>query len=161
MATEHEHKKHKEKHFFFVDGDKHETHEEHVTGALIRSKLPETKRGYALFEEGHHHEPEKEIHDTTHITLEKGKPKRFCSIHKTKEKYFYFVDSIKYESDEEHTTGALIKSKLPEAKRGYALFEEGQGDDPDKQILDSTSITLDRHKHKKFYTVPSATAGIA
>lgn len=79
---------------------------------------------------------------------------------KPPEKYFYFVDGEKYESDTEHTTGAIIKSKLPEAKRGYALFEEGQGNDPDKQIDDGTSITLERGKPKKFYTVPPATAGV-
>jgi hypothetical protein len=78
-----------------------------------------------------------------------------------KEKYFYSVDGDKYESDEENTTGAIIKSKLPEAKRGYALFEEGHGNDPDKLIDDNTSITLEKGKQKKFYTVPSATAGAA
>jgi hypothetical protein len=78
-----------------------------------------------------------------------------------KEKYFYFVDGEKYDSDEANTTGAIIKSKLPEAKRGYALFEEGHGNDPDKQINDDTSITLEKGKPKKFYTVPSATAGAA
>ena len=48
-----------------------------------------------------------------------------------KEEYSYFVDGEKYESAEAYTTGAIIKSKLPEAKRGYALYLEGHGNEPD------------------------------
>lgn len=80
--------------------------------------------------------------------------------HKPEEKYHYFVDGVEYESQEEHITGAIIKSKLPEAKRGYALFLEGQGKHPDQLINDDTSITLDKHHPKRFYTVPPASFGI-
>jgi hypothetical protein len=161
MATEHEHEKPKEKYFYFVDGDKYESEEAHTTGAIIKSKLPEAKRDCMLFEEEQGNHPDKEIFDATHLTLEKDKPKRFCAIPRPKEKYFYFVDSVKYESDEQHTTGAIIKSKLPEAKRGYTLWEEGHGSEPDKQILPTDSITLERDKPKRFFTVPPATAGVA
>jgi len=33
------------------------------------------------------------------------------------EKYFYFVDGEKFDSESEFTTGAIIKSRLAEAKR--------------------------------------------
>lgn len=80
--------------------------------------------------------------------------------HKHEEKYLYFVDGVEYETHEEHITGAIIKSKLPEAKRGYALFLEGHGKHPDQLINDDTSITLEKNKPKRFYTVPPASFGL-
>ena len=78
------------------------------------------------------------------------------------EKYFYFVDGVKFDSESEFTTGAIIKSRLPEAKRGYALYLEGQGNNPDTLINDDTSIPLDKDKGpKRFYTVPTASFGMA
>lgn len=78
-----------------------------------------------------------------------------------KEDFFYFVDSIKYESDSAHITGLAIKAKLPEAKRGYALYLEGHGDTPDQLINDDTSISLEKDKGpKRFYTVPPASFGL-
>jgi hypothetical protein len=77
-----------------------------------------------------------------------------------KEKYFYFVDGEKFEDDDEFTTGAIIKSRLPEAKRGYALYLEGHDNDPDQLIIDDTSISLEKDKGpKRFYTVPPASFG--
>jgi hypothetical protein len=55
-------------------------------------------------------------------------------------KFNYFVDAEKFEAEESTITGALIKLKLPEAKRSYALYLEGQGND--------------------FHTVPPASFGI-
>lgn len=79
---------------------------------------------------------------------------------KPNEKYFYFVDGDKYESEEATVTGAVIKSRLPEAKRGYALWEEGHGGAADKLINDDTSVSLEKDKGpKRFFTVPPATFG--
>ena len=76
------------------------------------------------------------------------------------EKYFYFVDGEKFDSDSEFTTGAIIKSRLAEAKRNYALYLEGHGNDPDTLIGDDTSIDLQKEKGpKRFYTVPPASFG--
>jgi hypothetical protein len=76
------------------------------------------------------------------------------------EKYFYFVDGEKFDSDSEFTTGAIIKSRLADAKRSYALYLEGQGNDPDTLINDDTSIDLQKEKGpKRFYTVPPASFG--
>ena len=82
---------------------------------------------------------------------------------KPKEKYTYFVDGEKFESADSTTTGAIIKSRLPEAKRGYALYEEGHDDKPDQLINDDTNVPLEKDKGgpKRFYTVPAATFGLA
>ena len=80
--------------------------------------------------------------------------------HKHEETFHYFVDGVEYEAHEEHITGAIIKSKLPQAKRGYALFLEGHGKHPDQLINDDTSITLEKHHPKRFYTVPPASFGL-
>ena len=79
-----------------------------------------------------------------------------------KDKYFYFVDSERFDSDSEFTTGAIIKSRLPDAKRNYALFLEGQGNNPDTLIADDTSVDLQKDKGpKRFYTVPPASFGMS
>src|SRR6266487_7113276 len=76
------------------------------------------------------------------------------------EKFFYFVDGEKYDSDSGFTTGAIIKSRLAEAKRNYALYLEGHANDPDTLIGDDTSIDLEKEKGpKRFYTVPPASFG--
>lgn len=80
--------------------------------------------------------------------------------HKHEEEYHYFVDGDEYKTHDEHITGKVIKLKLPEAKRGYALFLEGHGKEPDKLINDDTSITLEKGKPKRFYTVPPASFGL-
>jgi len=91
-----------------------------------------------------------------------NQPKQDEKTEKPKEKYFYFVDGEKFESENEFTTGAIIKSRLPEAKRGYALYLEGHGNDPDTLINDDTSISLEKEKGpKRFYTVPPASFGRA
>ena len=78
------------------------------------------------------------------------------------DKYFYFVDGEKFDSETEFTTGAIIKSRLSEGKRNYALYLEGQGNEPDTLIGDDTSIDLAKEKGpKRFYTVPPASFGNA
>lgn len=80
-----------------------------------------------------------------------------------KHNYVYFVDGDKFGSNEQTLTGAIIKSRLPEAKRGYALWEEGHGGAADKLINDDTSVSLEKEKGdkgpKRFFTVPPATFG--
>jgi hypothetical protein len=78
-----------------------------------------------------------------------------------KEKLFYFLDGDKVETSETNTTGALIKGRLPEAKRGYALYLEGHGNEPDQLINDESTISLEKEKGpKRFYTVPPANFGL-
>lgn len=73
-------------------------------------------------------------------------------------KYIYFVDKVKYEVDEPQISGAVIKVKLPEDRRNYPLFLEGQGNNPDVKIEDDSIVSLE-HGAKHLYTVPSATFG--
>lgn len=76
------------------------------------------------------------------------------------EKYFYFVDNVKYETESATLTGDQIKAKIPNFDRSYALFLESHGDDPDQLIADSTTMTLEKDKGpRRFYTVPPATFG--
>jgi hypothetical protein len=74
-------------------------------------------------------------------------------------KYNYFVDGQKFETEDSSITGALIKLKLPEAKRSYALYLEGHGNDPDELISDDITVDLDKGA-KHFHTVPPASFGI-
>jgi hypothetical protein len=162
MSTEHQHH-HKEEHFYFVDEKRYESHDAHITGEAIKAKLPEPERLHALFEiEGHgEHRHYRPIHNDTKVSLE-GAEKHFTTKHKHKEKYPYFVDGVEYESEEAHTTGAIIKSKLPEPKRAYALYLEGRGKHHDELINPDTSVSFEHEKEpKRFYTVPAASFGCA
>ena len=49
------------------------------------------------------------------LTVELHGGEHFIAMRR-KEEYPYFVDGEKYESEEAYTTGAIIKSKLPEAR---------------------------------------------
>jgi len=157
MPEQHQHEK-LEDFIYFANDEQFVSKESEISGSGIKAKLPEAKRAEALYQvegdgERRTYHP---VHDETKISL-KGEPKYFVTQQK---EYFYYVDGKEYESAQAHTTGAIIKSKLPEAKRGYALFEEGFRNEPDKLIDDSTSVTLERHKPKRFYTSPPATAGV-
>jgi len=76
------------------------------------------------------------------------------------EKYFYFLDGQKIETANSAVTGSILRSMLPEEKRGYTIMMEGHGTEPDQQITDDSSITLDKDKGpRRFYSVPPATFG--
>src|SRR5258708_17929119 len=75
-------------------------------------------------------------------------------------KYFFFLDGKKYESNATSITGADVRAKLPPEKAGYAIYLEGHGDEPDKQITDAESFTLEK-KEPHFYSVPPANFGLA
>jgi hypothetical protein len=89
-----------------------------------------------------------------------------------KEKYVYYVDGKKYESQDRSLTGAQIKSKLPSPNNTYQLFlEDRDKDSEDKQIADTQTVDLkpgsdadhdnDQDKGiRHFYTVPPATFGL-
>lgn len=80
--------------------------------------------------------------------------------HRHEDKFFYFVDGVKYETDQETVTGALIKAKIPNFDHSYALFLETTGGGPDQLVTDDTSVSLEKeHGPRRFYTVPPATFG--
>jgi hypothetical protein len=80
--------------------------------------------------------------------------------HRHEDKFFYFVDGVKYETDQETVTGALIKAKIPNFDHSYGLFLETAGGGPDQLITDDTSVSLGKeHGPRRLYTVPPATFG--
>jgi len=80
--------------------------------------------------------------------------------HHKEDKYFYFVDNLKYETDQPTVTGALIKAKISNFDPSCALFLEGHGGGPDELISDDNTVSLKKeHGHPRFYTVPPAVFG--
>jgi hypothetical protein len=80
--------------------------------------------------------------------------------HHKEHEYVYFVDGVKYETDQETVTGALIKAKIPNFDPTYSLFLEVHGGGPDELITDETKVSLKtEHGHRRFYTVPPAAFG--
>ena len=80
--------------------------------------------------------------------------------HDKKVKYFFFLDGKKYESDPSSITGAEVRAKLPPEKAGYAIYLEEHGNEPDKQITDGETFSLEK-KEPHFYSVPPANFGLA
>jgi hypothetical protein len=77
-----------------------------------------------------------------------------------KEKYFYFVDGAKYESDVPEMTAADIKARLPNAEAGDKLSIDGHGDEPDRLLNDTDVVDLRKDKGPVRLTlVPSASFG--
>jgi hypothetical protein len=76
---------------------------------------------------------------------------------KKEKEYLFFLDAKRYDTKEQHLTGAQIKQKggVP---ADYQLYEEEEGDTPDKAISDSQTVDL-AGKIKHFYAVPPATFG--
>jgi hypothetical protein len=78
------------------------------------------------------------------------------------ERFEYFVDGLKYETDKSSLTGAEIKASVPNLNPTYKLFLEVSGDAPDREIADSETVTIDPgHGHgvRHFFAVPPATFG--
>ena len=76
------------------------------------------------------------------------------------EKYFYFVDGVKYDSDVPQMTAADIKARLPNAEQGDKLSIDGQDDDPDRLLNDTDVVDLRKDKGPVRLTlVPSASFG--
>lgn len=74
-----------------------------------------------------------------------------------KKVYPFYVDAKRYETDQESLNGADIK-RIAEIPSTYQLFEEEEGDQPDKQISDTEAVSMSG-KVKHFYAVPPATFG--
>lgn len=77
-----------------------------------------------------------------------------------KKKYSYFVDDVKYDSEEPTITGALIKAKIANVPAGYALVLEGHGHEDDKPVTDTMVIDLaSAHGHPHLFLKPPANFG--
>lgn len=75
-----------------------------------------------------------------------------------KNKYHYFVDDIKYDTEDGTATGAQIKSRLPDFDPNYQLVLEGRGQEADRVIGDSETVSF-APPPPRFYTVPPANFG--
>jgi hypothetical protein len=76
------------------------------------------------------------------------------------EKYFYFVNNDKYESDLPRLTGAQIKGRIPNLDPTLQLSLEGHGTHPDRIIGDNEIVSLDDdHGPLRFTLVPPANFG--
>ncbi|HMV09288.1 MAG TPA: hypothetical protein PKL56_16810 [Cyclobacteriaceae bacterium] len=60
------------KYLYFVDGVKYEHQEPQISGAAIKVKLPEERRAYPLYLEGHGNEPDLLITEDSIVSLEHG-----------------------------------------------------------------------------------------
>lgn len=80
--------------------------------------------------------------------------------HERHEKYQYFVNHDKYESDLPQLSGAQIKARIPNLEPGYGLSLEGHGNEPDRQVGDDEIVNLESgHGPLRFTLVPPATFG--
>lgn len=74
--------------------------------------------------------------------------------------YHYFVNNVRYETDQPTLTGAQIKARIPNLEPGTGLSLEGHGNDPDRLIGDDEVVKLDTgHGPARFTLVPPATFG--
>lgn len=74
-------------------------------------------------------------------------------------KHHFFLDSVRYETEEASLTGAAIKAFNPNIPATYQLFLEEEGDTPDRAISDGEGVPLSDGKVRHFYAVPPATFG--
>ena len=76
-----------------------------------------------------------------------------------KHKFIFKLDGTQHESQVSSINGADVRAKLPPEKAGYAIYLEGQHNEPDKQITDTEAFSLEKHI-LCFYSVPPATFGL-
>ena len=79
------------------------------------------------------------------------------SQHEVSKEVVIHIDNVQHKVSVNGMTGAQLKA-LAGKDASYQLFLEEQGNDPDRLINDTQSITLKNGMH--FYTVPPATLGL-
>lgn len=79
-----EHDKHPKIYFFFVGDDRYETELETVTGAYVKSRIPNLPPGSGLQLDGHGNDPDLPFGDSDSVSLEighgHGGPRRFTVV---------------------------------------------------------------------------------
>jgi hypothetical protein len=73
-------------------------------------------------------------------------------------KYFFFLDNVKHESETSTISGAVVRSKLPPEKSGYAVYLDAPGNEPDPLVKDTDNFSLEKTP-LHFYSVPPANFG--
>jgi hypothetical protein len=79
--TDQEHKKHPEIYEYFVNLDRYETDQEVLSGAQIKTRIPNLEPGTQLSLEGHGKDPDRIIGDDEKVNLDTGHgPARFTLV---------------------------------------------------------------------------------
>lgn len=78
---------------------------------------------------------------------------------KASKTYHFFVNGVKYETDQAKLTGLQIKARVPNWDAAHDLVLEGHGDDADQVIADGTVVSLDVSPARRFSSVPKANFG--
>lgn len=74
-----------------------------------------------------------------------------------KHEFTIFIDAAKYVVNKTSMTGADIKA-LAHIDAQYQLYQEEQGDRPDKPIPNAEAVAIRNDMH--FYAIPPATMGL-
>ncbi len=78
---------------------------------------------------------------------------------KAPKSYVFFVNGIKYETDQAKLSGLQIKARVPNWDANHDLVLEGHGDAADQVIGDDTVVRLDVNPARRFSSVPKANFG--
>ncbi|MFC3068925.1 multiubiquitin domain-containing protein [Phenylobacterium soli] len=75
--------------------------------------------------------------------------------------YEYFVDNVRYTTDQPALTGAQIKAKVPDWPAGYGLLLDPPGEHGEERLIaDDEVVRFDEgHGHLHFTRVPPASYG--
>jgi hypothetical protein len=74
--------------------------------------------------------------------------------------YRFFVNGVKYETDQRQLSGLQIKARVANWDPTHDLVLEGHGDEPDRVVADNEMVDLDvEHGPRRFSSVPKANFG--
>ena len=75
-------------------------------------------------------------------------------------RFNFFVNGVKYVTDQPALTGLQIKARVPDWDPSHDLVLEGHGHDPDQVIRDDELVQLDvQGGPRRFSSVPKANFG--
>jgi hypothetical protein len=92
------------------------------------------------------------------VDLTQDGVERFITA-KAPKTYHFFVNGVKYETDQGKLTGLQIKARVPNWDANHDLVLEGHGDAADQVIADETVVRLDVTPARRFSSVPKANFG--
>lgn len=92
------------------------------------------------------------------VDLTQPDVERFLTAKRPKT-YHFFVNGVKYETDQPKLTGLQIKARVPNWDASHDLVLEGHGDEPDRVIADDELVDLDVPHKRRFSSVPKANFG--
>ena len=76
------------------------------------------------------------------------------------DRFIFFVNGTRYETDQEAMTGLQIKARVADWDQSHDLVLEGHGNEPDQIIADDAVVHLDtKHGPHRFSSVPKANFG--